>query len=106
LRAQTLDKPDLLAKVISLFVADYPQQLSELRAAVADDDVGRAEAVIHSLRGALCSLGADAAHATASTIESLARQGDLDAVIGMCAELERELECLRAAFEESGLCAS
>jgi HPt (histidine-containing phosphotransfer) domain-containing protein len=106
LRAQTLGKPDLLAKVIGLFLADYPQQLAEIRAAAAAGDARRAEAVIHSLRGTLRSLGADAAHATASTIESLARQGDLDAVTVLCAELERELECLRVAFEEAGLCAS
>jgi HPt (histidine-containing phosphotransfer) domain-containing protein len=106
LRAQTLGKPDLLAKVIGLFLADYPQQLAEIRAAAAAGDARRAEAVIHSLRGTLRSLGADAAHATASTIESLARQGDLDAVMGMCAELERELERLCVAFEEAGLCAS
>jgi CheY-like chemotaxis protein len=38
LRAQTLGKPDLLAKVIGLFLADYPQQLSKIRAAAADGE--------------------------------------------------------------------
>jgi PAS domain S-box-containing protein len=106
LHAQTLGKPDLLARVIGLFLSDYPSQLCEIRAAATDGDVWRLEAAAHTLRGALCSLGADAAQAATLTIESLARQGDLAGVTGACAELERELNRLRIALEEAKRCAS
>jgi HPt (histidine-containing phosphotransfer) domain-containing protein len=106
LRAQTLGKPELLARVVDLFLSDYPDRLSEIRAAAADGDAERVEATVHLLRGALRNLGADAADDAALNIEVLARQGDLARATNMCVELERELKRLHIAFEEAGLCAS
>jgi HPt (histidine-containing phosphotransfer) domain-containing protein len=101
--AQALGKPDLLARVIRLFLDDYPRRLAEIRESAVHGDTMRLEATVHALRGGLRSLGADVADAAALNVETLARLGDRAGVARAGADLERELERLRIALEEHAL---
>jgi len=85
--------------VVSLFTAQRSDLVAQLR-----DAIGRAAArdvheVAHSLKGALATLGADAAAEAALQVERMGRAGDLATVAPAFAALERELERLQPELD-------
>jgi HPt (histidine-containing phosphotransfer) domain-containing protein len=78
----TLDRLDgnekLLFRLIQLFQRESLSILSELRQALEERSATGLRARAHKLKGALASLGGDAAREVAAQLEEMAAAGDLD----------------------------
>jgi signal transduction histidine kinase/DNA-binding response OmpR family regulator len=71
------DDPELsmTRDVIALFLADAPQRLAALDAAVAAGDAHALSLAAHALKGSAGNIGATAIHQAAGALETLARDG-------------------------------
>ena len=67
---------------------EWPARQEELRSALHALDAGRLERAAHGLKGVLGALGGGAAAAIAGALETLARDGHLDAAPEELAQLE------------------
>jgi two-component system sensor histidine kinase/response regulator len=81
----------LLAELVSIFMAESPTRLAEIRRCLSAGDVKGLEHAAHTLRGSLGSLGARAAAKAALALEIKGRDGALDGAAAELAELEREM---------------
>jgi PAS domain S-box-containing protein len=81
----------LLAELVSIFRAESPTRLAEIRRCLDSGDAKGLERAAHTLRGSVGSLGARAAAQAALALESKGRDGALAGADEQLAELEREL---------------
>jgi two-component system, sensor histidine kinase and response regulator len=79
----------LLRELITIFLADTPALLADLRQAVGQRDARRIVALSHRLRGSVANFQAQAAVAGAQQLEEMAGRGDLDEVDTVVASFER-----------------
>ena len=84
--------------VIELFLEDLPAQLQELRAQVAAGEAHHVEQLAHKMRGSSATVGGEALRAVAAALEADARACNLPIFSLRLAELEHQLERLRAAL--------
>jgi CheY-like chemotaxis protein len=91
----------LLGELLDLFLADYPNQLQALRAAVAGTRPEALSRAAHTLSGSLGVVGAAAATALVGRLEVLAREGRLEGAAALLARLEPELARVRSAITEA-----
>lgn len=89
---------DLLREITSLFFADYPRRLSELKDAVARGDSNGVSSAAHSIKGSVASLAAQPCYEAAQRLELMGSSGDLTGADGACATLEAEVERLKTAL--------
>jgi HPt (histidine-containing phosphotransfer) domain-containing protein len=89
---------DLLREITSLFFADYPRRLGELKDAVARGDSNGVSSAAHSIKGSVASLAARPCYEAAQRLELMGSSGDLTGADGACAALEAEVERLKAAL--------
>jgi len=87
-----------LDRAIGNFVANTPETVKRIRAAVAEDDAATLKQVSHKLAGSALNLGVEAAGRTAQQIEIHADTGALEGVCGLVDRLGRELEDGRRAL--------
>ena len=89
----------LASAMTSLFLAECPRLLADVRQSLAANDAAALERAAHALRGSVSNFEASAATQAAARLELLGRTGDLrestDALHGLEAELERLLPALR-----------
>jgi signal transduction histidine kinase/CheY-like chemotaxis protein len=114
--AVTFDRSALLARVdadvalrnelITLFLADSPRLVSEIRRSVEQRRASELSTAAHTLKGALSVVAANRAAEAADRLDRLARGGDLSDVDRAHAELQDELSALlpelNAAVAEAG----
>ena len=89
----------------TLFLAQMPDLLGEIRTAIAAADGPAVERAAHKLRGAAANFGARRACDAALDLERMARIGDLACAGQTLAELERATAALGdvlAAFRTGG----
>ena len=79
---------ELLGELSALFVDEWPARQEELRSALHALDAARLERAAHGLKGVLGALGAGGAAAVAAALETLARDGHLDAAPAELVQLE------------------
>jgi CheY-like chemotaxis protein/HPt (histidine-containing phosphotransfer) domain-containing protein len=79
---------ELLGELSVLFVEDWPARQEEMRSALQALDAPRLGRAAHGLKGVLGALGAGGAAAVAGALESLARDGVLDAAPEELVQLE------------------
>jgi PAS domain S-box-containing protein len=91
----------LLRELVGLFLEEYPGLLSRIRAAVQQRDAEGLEQAAHTLKGAVGTFCAEAAHEAAFQLERMGRAGDLSGVAEAWQQLERAMERLKPAL--SGL---
>jgi PAS domain S-box-containing protein len=83
-------QPDMVSRLIDLFLGQAPTHLASLRAALDDaraEDLARAA---HALKGASANLGATKLSAIAADLEIAGRQGDLVPAEQLLANLHEE----------------
>ncbi len=88
----------LLKLITDLFVAQYPQQLREIKAAILRGDGPMVEVHAHALKGAVSNFTATAAVEATKQLELIGRQGDLARANQAYAILEKELARLKTAL--------
>jgi two-component system sensor histidine kinase/response regulator len=90
---------ELLEELVTLFLAAYPQQLADLRAAVARGDSAGVYRTAHSLKGSVGNFAARPAVEAARTLEEMAHAGDLSRAPFVLADLESAMERLRPVLQ-------
>src|SRR5512134_2554982 len=89
---------DFVDELVDTFLADVPQQLAELRAAVATGAATDAVPPAHTLKGTAASIGARAVAAVSRSIEEGARAGSVDGLEAKVEELASALADLETAL--------
>jgi two-component system sensor histidine kinase/response regulator len=69
---------ELLRDITAIFLEEYPELISEIRAATETADAERLERAAHSLKGSVSNFGAAAATRAAFQLEMLGRKGQLE----------------------------
>jgi two-component system, sensor histidine kinase and response regulator len=103
--------PLLFRDVIDLFLDDCPNQLDEIRQAIAEQQVERIYRGAHKLKGSAGNFDAHEIVALLNRLEASARGGDLATCASIFSEVEVEADRLLAALagatpEEGTACAS
>jgi HPt (histidine-containing phosphotransfer) domain-containing protein len=86
---------ELLKEIAAVFVADYPNSLREIRAAIDSGDASLLERSAHSLKGSVANFGARDAVASALRLEQMGRARQMRDCAGALQELEQALASLR-----------
>jgi CheY-like chemotaxis protein/HPt (histidine-containing phosphotransfer) domain-containing protein len=89
----------LLAEIAGLFLAECPQWLASLRAALDEKTPAGVQQTAHALQGGLSALALREAFEAAYRLEAMGRQGDLSGAESDWAELVHEIEQVRPALE-------
>jgi CheY-like chemotaxis protein len=97
---------DLFCEVVGIFNESHPETVSEIRDAIAEENVPRLARSAHALKGAIGNFGDSPAFATALKLEAIAQEGDIADAKEIFTILVREIECLKEALatvcKESG----
>jgi len=86
---------ELLRKITSVFLDEYPKTLEHLRAAMQQGDQQAMREAIHMLQGELAYFTLDAALAELQKLRELVHAGELEPAALSLQKLEAELERLR-----------
>ncbi|QHN04967.1 response regulator [Granulicella sp. WH15] len=91
---------ELLAELLELFRADYPEQMGRARQAVAANNPGELYSIGHTLKGALGNLAATRAAELAAELETIGKTGELAPALETLSRLDEELVRVIAKLEE------
>jgi len=86
---------EFLKELVQLFLADYPEKLSQIQQALQQRDANTLYQVAHSLKGACANLGLERARALSFEIEKRGREEKLEGVKEIYEDLRKELEDLK-----------
>jgi two-component system, sensor histidine kinase and response regulator len=107
---RTIDRDELLARVggdeqllrevTQLFLADLPERLAAIDAAVGHGDAEQVRLAAHALKGMACNLSAGAVVESAGELEALGRDRTLDRSVLVLRRLEGEARQLVRVLED------
>jgi PAS domain S-box-containing protein len=97
--AQVAGDRGVLAALVTLYRAESPAWMAEVRAAWDKKDSSRLRRAAHTLRGALAHLGAIEAVQAAAKLEEAAKTADLTAAGPVLAELQHALDRFSPALD-------
>jgi HPt (histidine-containing phosphotransfer) domain-containing protein len=89
--------PELLKEILDYFLEMAPQQLDDLQAAVAAQDVAAVDLQAHSMKGGAANVGALRLSAAARELEMLAKAGTLEGAGELFAAMREEFAALQQA---------
>jgi two-component system, sensor histidine kinase and response regulator len=87
----------LLDKLISRFQVDLVTQLSNMDGAAAEKDLAALKAILHSIKGASATVGAERLSREAAQAEGTARRGEWPSLAQLKATAQRTLDALDPA---------
>jgi HPt (histidine-containing phosphotransfer) domain-containing protein len=88
----------LLGEIAIIFLQEYPELMSEIRAAIASGDAARLERSAHSLKGAVSNFCVQSATQAAFQLETMGRRGELQSAPGALRALEQQITALGRAL--------
>lgn len=91
---------DLLKELIFLFIGQSPGLLSAIADAVQTGDAFELEHTAHTIKGALVNLGAKSATETASSLEAMGANSDIEHALTTLHQLVMEVEAFENAASE------
>ena len=94
------DQPELISRLLQLFIAETQKDYDGLADAFAASDPSRIVRIAHRLKGAAATVGAEPLRAEAARIEGLARQGDLQQARDRMTTLHSEFDRLHEYLAE------
>jgi PAS domain S-box-containing protein len=94
----TNGKPELLVRVIQLYLTDSPKLIEKLQRAALVGDTAQIAASAHSLKSCSANVGATMLSRYCADIESSARRADTDEARGILAKIESEHGCVQTAL--------
>ena len=98
LMERVLDDEELVGVIMTAFLGDMPQQLQQLKLAVAAGDALAVESQAHQIKGAAATVGGIALSALAGVLEQAGRAGDLTVISARATEMDAQFEALKAAM--------
>ena len=97
-KLMTNGKPELLARVINLYLSESPKLVQRLRRASVANDGAELARVAHSLKSSSANVGAKALSRYCENMESSARRGEVAAARTLLAQIEYEHGCVQSAL--------
>jgi len=94
----TNGKPEMLARVINLYLAESPKLIQKLKQAAGAGDARQIEGSAHSLRSCSANLGATVLSRYCEEIEASARSADTEEARKILAKIETEHSCVQSAL--------
>jgi HPt (histidine-containing phosphotransfer) domain-containing protein len=94
----TNGKPEMLARVINLYLVESPKLIQKLKHAAGAGDAPQIERSAHSLRACSANLGANVLSRYCEDIEASARRADTDEARKILAKIETEHSCVQSAL--------
>ena len=91
--------PDLLARVVRLYLEEAPRLFGRLSEALAAGDVEAFTRSAHTLKSSSANLGAHALAERCRELEMRGRAGQLDGTAALVAEVESSLDRVTVALE-------
>ena len=101
LREVTLDDDELMREILGMLIDDTSRQVALLDRAIQDRNGSQCARLAHSSKGACANVGADRAAAVLRRMELDAAAGEFAGCSSSLAQLNCELELLRAEISES-----
>jgi len=89
----------LLKQIAELFVADWPDSLAHLHAAIAAADAEALRRAAHSVKGSVSNFGAERAVQAAKDLEMAGKSGDLTQVASLAETAIQAVEEVVAALK-------
>lgn len=89
---QTDDAPDLLTRIITLYLEDTPKQMDRLYQALRNENSGEVRSIAHSLKSSSANLGAMPLSALFKEIENKGRNNSLHKATELFARAENEYQ--------------
>jgi HPt (histidine-containing phosphotransfer) domain-containing protein len=89
---------ELMRELASLYIAEYPGQLKELRLAVTGADAQRLRMAAHAILGTATNFSAKASARAARVLEAMGESGDISNAAEAADALAAELHQLRLAL--------
>ena len=90
----------LLLEVFDIFLADCPAKITALKTAVAKKDLTALKDVAHSLKGAAGNISAKKLFNSFLTIEQMAKNNDLSAIVGPLDAIDGQIADLKEYSEK------
>lgn len=92
---QRKDMPDILTRVVTLYLDTSPKLLQRIQAAIAESDGTKLSSAAHSLKSCSVSLGAEALAAICRELEERGRNNDLANAQAVLSVIESEYAAVR-----------
>jgi len=92
--------PDILARIIGLYMDDSPALLNVLHDAIKRSDAGEVRQAAHRLKSGSANLGATQLAARCKELEEMGRYDRLQQAPAMLARVEAEFRKVCAALEQ------
>jgi HPt (histidine-containing phosphotransfer) domain-containing protein len=96
---QRPDKPDGVARIITLFLAESRQRLETLRQATLQADPQAIEQAAHALKGIAGTVGATEMCDLSTRLEQLGREGRVGGVAQLVIDLQSALDRAQPVYE-------
>jgi HPt (histidine-containing phosphotransfer) domain-containing protein len=94
----TNGKPELLGRVVNLYINESPKLLQRLKQAEAAGDARELAGAAHSLKSSSANVGGNALSRHCEELEQAARRADLEAARSALAKVEAEHGRVQAAL--------
>jgi CheY-like chemotaxis protein len=92
---------ELLEELIKVFLEDCPQRMAEIQEAIALSDAQSLERSAHKLKGSAAVFDARRVVEFTEQLEALGRKGNISGAGGLLSQLDRQIEELTRALQES-----
>jgi HPt (histidine-containing phosphotransfer) domain-containing protein len=99
---QRPDQPDIIRRLITIYLKSSPELLDEIDAAVQDSAQERLWQAAHSLKSSSANLGAVRLARLSEELEQQVRAGSMDQAVAMVEEIRREYERAEAWLRRMG----
>jgi len=96
----TNGKPELLTRVINLYLVESPKLVLKLKQAAAASNAPDMASAAHSLKSSSANVGAKALSRHCEELETLARRGETDEARRILAKVEKEHRSVQRALTE------
>ena len=97
-KVMTNGRPELLSRIIGLYLGESPKLIQRLRRAAGAYDAAELARAAHSLKSSSANVGAAALSRYCENMESSARRGDVDAARALLSQIEYEHGCVQSAL--------
>lgn len=91
---RTINKPALLRKLVAQFTVQLPEQASQLKFAIEQEDLNQIQFISHNLKGVSAQLEAQNIHQVCVDMETAAKQQDIPLIKALLTDFEQYLATL------------
>ena len=91
---------ELATQLAAIFIDECPRMLERLRGAVASGSADEVRRAAHALKGSVSNFVDDGPTATASELETMGRNGQLDGTPAVLDRLEQEIVALMVCLQD------